>query len=133
MLRPIVRSFRGVGFAVILGASALCLGGCAAPQGEYDKRLDQADWPRTFRQARHWEEFAHDAIRAARASHLPRKQAEKIDEAIFYYHRARSLFEEELIAGEGPPERRRNLEMQIDRIDGLIYDIHTMRPVIEAS
>jgi hypothetical protein len=108
--------------ALFVGAAT----GCAS---EAPAREHHEDQPKAFLQARQVEDQATTEIRHGNNTRDVGKRKEFYDRAIALMRRARRLYEDELINDPGTPEKRDNLDREINRLDAEIKRIHEERPL----
>jgi hypothetical protein len=113
--------------ALVLGAFAPA--GCASNE-PYGRELTHDDVPRCYEQARDLEHRGLEAVEAGSKRGDAEGRREYYERAIGYFKGARELYERELLqSAEAPPERRRNCELEIERLDDLIRTTHKNRPL----
>ena len=116
--------------ALALGAAwSAALVGCASNTPSHPGRMDHEDIPDAYVRAQRLEEDATDALsKAHEKTTIPRKQ-EFYDRALDRLREARLLYEAELIRDPGPPEKRKILEGEINRLSDRIAELHSQRPI----
>ncbi len=116
---------------VLAGALAAGITGCVAEDDrQIGREMENEDVPRCYQQARFLEERGLEALDEGSAVDKKSRRRELYDDAIRYFRDARQLYEDELIAApEAPPERRRNAEREIERLDGMIMRTHKAKPL----
>ncbi len=116
---------------VLAGALSAGSAGCIAQDDrQIGREMANDDTPRCYQQARFLEERGLEAFEEGSAVEKKSRRRELYDDAIRYFKDARQLYEDELVtAPDAPPERRRNAEREIERLDGLIMRTHKAKPV----
>lgn len=116
---------------LLAGALSAGITGCVAQDDrQIGREMAHDDVPRCYQQARFLEERGLEALDEGSATDKKSRRRELYDEAIRYFKDARQLYEEELVsAPDAPPERRRNAEREIERLDGMIARTHKAKPL----
>lgn len=116
---------------VLSGALSLGVAACVAEDDrQIGREMTHDDVPRCYQRARFLEERGLEALDEGSAADKPSRRRELYDEAIRYFRDARALYEEELISSpSAPPERRRNAELEIQRLDDMIARTHKAKPL----
>jgi hypothetical protein len=119
-------------FGLLLAAalSTLVGGGCVS-SGTQSDHVSNDDVPRSYHRARFLEDRGLEAVdEGGDATKKPSRRRERYDDAIQFFKEARQLYEDELLSDPGaPPERRRNVELEIERLDGMILRTHKAKPL----
>ena len=120
----------GLALSHLALAGALLAGaaGCASDSKAETHHIDHEDAPETLGEAQANEAKALKLVEAANRKHDEVKRLALLDRALVYLRRARQLFEDELVKNPKNPERRRNLEAEIDRLSARISKVHRQRP-----
>lgn len=113
--------------ALVLGVGLPA--GCASDR-PYGREMNNEDVPRCFESARGLEHRGIEAVEAGSKRGDAEGRREYYTRAIDYFKGARELYEQELLAEpDAPAERRRNCQLEIDRLDDLIRTTHKNRPL----
>lgn len=121
---------RLLGLLAAAALSTLVAAGCAS-SGTQSHHVSNDDVPRSYQRARFLEDRGLEAVdEAGDATRKPSQRRERYDDAIQFFKEARQLYEDELLSDpDAPPERRRNVELEIDRLDGMILRTHKAKPL----
>jgi hypothetical protein len=118
------------GLLVAAAVSTVVVGGCVS-SGTQSDHVQNDDVPRAYHRARFLEDRGLEAVdEASDATRKPSQRRERYDDAIQFFKEARQLYEDELLSDQAaPPERRRNVEREIERLDGMIMRTHKAKPL----
>lgn len=121
---------RHFGLVVAAALSTLVGGGCVS-SGTQSDHVANDDVPRAYHRARFLEDRGLEAVdEGSDATRPPSRRRERYDDAIQFFKEARQLYEDELLNDTGaPPERRRNVELEVERLDGMILRTHKAKPL----
>ncbi|MCO5169664.1 MAG: hypothetical protein M9894_25275 [Planctomycetes bacterium] len=118
------------GLALACALVAPAAGCIAQDDRRIGREMAHDDLPRCYQRARFLEERGLEALDEGGAARSKERQRELYDQAIRYFRDAVGLYEDELIRdAQAPAERRRNAELEIERLEGMITRTHKARPL----
>lgn len=113
----------------LLLIALLSFGGVACTsRGETSSVDHHEDRPLCMDEAIRIEDQAQKEVRNGHRRVKVEKKGEHYDRAIELLREARNLYEAELLTNKGTPERHRNIEAEIDRLEDEIYRLQVDRP-----
>lgn len=108
--------------------AALCWGGVACTTPAASNVEHHEDRPRCMDEAIRLEDQAHEEIRAGHRRVKKEKKAEHYDRGKDLLRQARDLYAQELLTKGIAPERERNCQLELDRLEDELYRLQLDRP-----